>query len=71
MRRGQFGSLPDGEAPLSRPRVIARVNNPRNQWLYTKAWGVDVAISQVHLTAKVIEEEIGLGELSEVGVAVR
>jgi len=44
-------------------RVIARVNNPRNQWLYTKAWGVDVAISQVHLTAKVIEEEIGLGEL--------
>jgi len=45
------------------PRVIARVNNPRNEWLYTKDWGVDVAISQVHLTAKVIEEEIGLGEL--------
>jgi trk system potassium uptake protein len=45
------------------PRVITRVNNPRNEWLYTKAWGVDVAISQVHLTAKVIEEEIGLGEL--------
>lgn len=44
-------------------RVIARVNNPRNEWLYTKAWGVDVPISQVHLTAKVIEEEIGLGEL--------
>jgi trk system potassium uptake protein TrkA len=44
-------------------RVIARVNNPRNEWLYTKAWGVDVAISQVHLTSKVIEEEIGLGEL--------
>jgi trk system potassium uptake protein len=45
------------------PRVITRVSNPRNEWLYTKAWGVDVAISQVHLTAKVIEEEIGLGEL--------
>jgi trk system potassium uptake protein TrkA len=45
------------------PRVITRVNNPRNEWLYTKDWGVDVAISQVHLTAKVIEEEIGLGEL--------
>jgi trk system potassium uptake protein TrkA len=44
-------------------RVITRVNNPRNEWLYTKAWGVDVAISQVHLTSKVIEEEIGLGEL--------
>jgi trk system potassium uptake protein TrkA len=45
------------------PRVITRVSNPRNEWLYTKAWGVDVAISQVHMTAKVIEEEIGLGEL--------
>ncbi len=45
------------------PRVISRVTNPRNEWLYTKEWGVDVAISQVHLTAKVIEEEIGLGEL--------
>lgn len=45
------------------PRVIARVNNPLNEWLYTKSWGVDVAISQVHLTSKVIEEEIGLGEL--------
>lgn len=45
------------------PRVITRVSNPLNEWLYTKAWGVDVAISQVHLTAKVIEEEIGLGEL--------
>ena len=45
------------------PRVIARVNNPLNEWLYTKDWGVDVAISQVHLTSKVIEEEIGLGEL--------
>ncbi len=45
------------------PRAIARVNNPLNEWLYTKAWGVDVAISQVHLTSKVIEEEIGLGEL--------
>jgi trk system potassium uptake protein TrkA len=45
------------------PRVIARVSNPRNEWLYTKTWGVDVAISQTHLTAKVIEEEIGLGDL--------
>jgi trk system potassium uptake protein TrkA len=45
------------------PRVIARVNNPLNEWLYTKDWGVDVPISQVHLTSKVIEEEIGMGEL--------
>ena len=26
-------------------RVVARVNDPRNEWLYTEAWGVDVAVS--------------------------
>jgi trk system potassium uptake protein TrkA len=27
------------------PRVVARVNNPSNQWLFTQQWGVDVAVS--------------------------
>ncbi|MDT5136114.1 MAG: trk/ktr system potassium uptake protein, partial [Mycobacterium sp.] len=27
------------------PRVVARVNDPRNEWLFTDAWGVDVAVS--------------------------
>ncbi|MFL6107878.1 MAG: potassium channel family protein, partial [Marmoricola sp.] len=26
-------------------RVVARVKDPRNEWLYTEAWGVDVAVS--------------------------
>ena len=45
------------------PRVIARVNNPRNHWLYTKEWGVDVAVSPTDIIAKIIEEEMSLGDL--------
>lgn len=45
------------------PRVIARVNNPRNGWLFTKEWGVDVAISATDIISKIIEEEMSLGDL--------
>lgn len=45
------------------PRVITRVNNPRNEWLYGKEWGVDVAVSSVHIIAKIIREEVGLGDI--------
>jgi trk system potassium uptake protein TrkA len=45
------------------PRVIARVNNPRNHWLYSKEWGVDVAVSPTDIIAKIIEEEMSLGDL--------
>ncbi|MHB9053439.1 MAG: potassium channel family protein [Thermoleophilia bacterium] len=45
------------------PRVIARVNNPRNYWLYTKEWGVDVAVSPTDIITKIIEEEMSLGDL--------
>jgi len=44
-------------------RVIARVNNPRNHWLYTREWGVDVAVSPTDIITKIIEEEISLGDL--------
>jgi hypothetical protein len=27
------------------PRVVARVNNPKNTWLFTDEWGVDTAVS--------------------------
>lgn len=45
------------------PRVIARVNNPSNHWLYTKGWGVDVAVSPTDIITKLIEEEMSLGDL--------
>ena len=45
------------------PRVIGRVNNPRNQWLFTKRWGVDVAVSSPQIILQLITEEISLGEV--------
>lgn len=45
------------------PRVIARVNNPRNQWLYGKGFGVDVEVSASNIIATIVEEETTLGEV--------
>lgn len=44
-------------------RVIARVNNPKNAWLFTKEMGVDVALNHADLMAKLIEEEMSLGDM--------
>ena len=45
------------------PRIIARVNNPRNAWLYTPEMGVDVALNQADLLAHLIAEEMSLGDM--------
>jgi trk system potassium uptake protein len=45
------------------PRVIARVNNPKNAWLYTPDMGVDVALNQADLMAHLIVEEMSLGDM--------
>jgi trk system potassium uptake protein TrkA len=42
------------------PRVIARVNNPKNAWLFNKGMGVDVEINQADLMAHIAVEEIDL-----------
>ena len=44
-------------------RVIGRVNNPKNAWLFTAEMGVDVAINQSDLMAKLIAEEMSLGDM--------
>lgn len=44
-------------------RVVARVNNPKNRWLFTKQWGVDVAISSPHIILQLLEEELSLGDI--------
>ncbi|HEV3227174.1 MAG TPA: TrkA family potassium uptake protein, partial [Acidimicrobiales bacterium] len=31
------------------PRVVARVNNPKNDWMFNEMWGVDVSVSTPHL----------------------
>ena len=44
-------------------RVIGRVNNPRNAWLFTQEFGVDVALNQADIMAKLIEEQMSLGDM--------
>jgi trk system potassium uptake protein TrkA len=45
------------------PRVIARVNNPKNAWLFTTEMGVDVALNQADLMGHLIVEEMSLGDM--------
>jgi trk system potassium uptake protein TrkA len=45
------------------PRVIARVNHPKNHWLFNEAWGVDVAVSTPQLLAGLVEEAVSVGVL--------
>ncbi|MEN6480651.1 MAG: NAD-binding protein [Anaerolineaceae bacterium] len=45
------------------PRTIARVNNPRNAWLFNTLFKVDVAVNQAEILSSVIEEEMSLGDM--------
>ncbi|MGW7291636.1 potassium channel family protein [Streptomyces xiamenensis] len=45
------------------PRVVARVNNPKNEWLFNDAWGVDVAVSTPRLMSALVEEAVSVGDL--------
>ncbi len=45
------------------PRVVARVNHPRNHWLFTEAWGVDFPVSTPHLLSALVEEAVAVGAL--------
>jgi trk system potassium uptake protein TrkA len=45
------------------PRTIARINNPRNAWLFDSKFHVDVALNQADLMAKLIAEEMSLGDM--------
>jgi len=44
-------------------RVVARVNDPRNEWLFTESWGVDVAVSTPRMLAAMVEEAVSVGDL--------
>jgi trk system potassium uptake protein TrkA len=45
------------------PRVVARVNNSKNQWLFNEGWGVDIAVSTPQLITAVVEEAVSVGSL--------
>jgi trk system potassium uptake protein len=43
------------------PRVVARVNNPNNEWMFNDMWGVDVSVSTPHLLTSLVEEAVTVG----------
>ncbi|MGH8988332.1 MAG: potassium channel family protein [Acidimicrobiales bacterium] len=45
------------------PRVVARVNNSKNQWLFNESWGVDVSVSTPQLLTALVEEAVSVGAL--------
>ena len=40
------------------PRVVARVNHPKNEWLFDSSWGVDVAVSTPRIISALVEEAV-------------
>src|SRR5512143_918655 len=45
------------------PRVVARVNHPKNEWLFNENWGVDLSVSTPHLITALVEEAVTVGRL--------
>lgn len=46
------------------PRTIGRVNDPRKAWLFVpEIFNVDVALNQPEIMARLIEEEMSLGDM--------
>lgn len=44
-------------------RTIARINNPRDAWLFNETFNVDVALNQAEIFAHMIEEEMSMGDM--------
>jgi trk system potassium uptake protein TrkA len=45
------------------PRVVSRINHPKNEWLFNESWGVDVAVSTPRLLSALVEEAVSVGDL--------
>lgn len=45
------------------PRVVARINHPKNEWMFDASWGVDVAVSTPRIIAALVEEAVAVGDV--------
>ena len=45
------------------PRIIARVNNPGDAWLFNETFHVDIAINNAELMTRIIQEEMSMGDM--------
>ncbi len=52
-----------GRFEFNVPRVIARINNSKNAWLFTPEMGVDVALNQAEILARLSAEEMSIGDM--------
>ncbi len=52
-----------GKTEYGVPRVVARVNHPKNEWLFDSAWGVDVAVSTPRIISALVEEAVSVGDV--------
>ncbi len=52
-----------GRFEFNVPRVIARINNSKNAWLFTPEMGVDVALNQAEILANLTAEEMSIGDM--------
>ena len=52
-----------GKFEFNVPRVIARINNSKNAWLFTPDMGVDVSLNQAEILAKLTAEEMSIGDM--------
>jgi trk system potassium uptake protein TrkA len=52
-----------GRQVFNVPRTIARINNPRDAWLFDEKFHVDVALDNASVMARLIEEEMSLGDM--------
>ncbi len=40
------------------PLTIARINNPKNEWLFTDEFGVDIPVSNTSMIANMLEKHV-------------
>ena len=45
------------------PRVVARVNHPKNEWMFDQSWGVDVSVSTPRIISAIVEEAVAIGDV--------
>jgi len=52
-----------GKFEFNVPRVIARINNSKNAWLFTPEMGVDASLNQAEILTSLIAEEMSMGDM--------
>ena len=52
-----------GKTEYGVQRVVARVNHPKNEWMFDSSWGVDVAVSTPRIISALVEEAVSVGDV--------